>query len=198
MMFVQIFRPEGVVREVEWEFLLKGSEGRLLVDPETDIWPAWMHEAAWNELTALAEAVPDVFAEIKDNVYDNEADWSNWFSSDKAYEWFPDSIQFLTPFQKLLVLKACREDLTSHGLSFICAHYLGKAFTESPAFDLEACFADSSPTAPIIFVLTPGSDPTVLFTEFAERKGFGEKKLTLSLGQDQGPKAEAMIQPRIF
>ncbi|KAF8278750.1 Inner arm dynein 5-1 [Trypanosoma cruzi] len=194
MMFVQIFRPEGVVRGVEWEFLLKGSEGRSLVDSETDIWPAWMNEAAWNELTALAEAVPDVFAGIKDNVYDNEADWSNWFSSDKAYEWFPDSIQFLTPFQKLLVLKACREDLTSHGLSFICAHYLGKAFTESPAFDLEACFADSSPTAPIIFVLTPGSDPTVLFTEFAERKGFGDKKLTLSLGQDQGPKAEAMIQ----
>ncbi|RNC31006.1 dynein heavy chain, partial [Trypanosoma cruzi] len=47
MMFVQIFRPEGVVREVEWEFLLKGSEGRSLVDPETDIWPAWMNEAAW-------------------------------------------------------------------------------------------------------------------------------------------------------
>ncbi|RNF08530.1 dynein, axonemal, heavy polypeptide 1 [Trypanosoma rangeli] len=194
MMFVHIFRHEGLVRDAEWEFLLKGSEGRLLVDADTDIWPLWMNEAAWNELTALSRALPEEFAEIKDTVYDNEAEWSSWFASDKAYEWFPESIASLTPFQKLLVLKTCREDLTSHGLSIICAHYLGKAFTESPAFDLEGCFADSTPTAPIIFVLTPGSDPTVLFTEFADRKGFGGKKLTLSLGQDQGPKAEAMIQ----
>ncbi|ESL05658.1 dynein heavy chain [Trypanosoma rangeli SC58] len=193
MMFVHIFRHEGLVRDAEWEFLLKGSEGRLLVDADTDIWPSWMNEAVWNELTALSRALPGEFAEIKDTVYDNEAEWSSWFASDKAYEWFPDSIASLTPFQKLLVLKTCREDLTSHGLSIICAHYLGKAFTESPAFDLDGCFADSAPTAPIIFVLTPGSDPTVLFTEFADRKGFGEKKLTLSLGQDQGPKAEAMI-----
>ncbi|RNF27392.1 putative dynein heavy chain [Trypanosoma conorhini] len=194
MMFVHIFRHEGVVRDEEWEFLLKGSEGRLLVDAETDIWPVWMNEGAWNELTALSQALPDEFGEIKDTIYDNEAEWSSWFASDKAYEWFPDSIASLTPFQKLLVLRVCREDLTSHGLSVVCAHYLGKAFTESPAFDLEGCFADSSPTAPIIFVLTPGSDPTVLFTEFADRKGFGDRKLTLSLGQDQGPKAEAMIQ----
>ncbi|KEG09899.1 dynein heavy chain [Trypanosoma grayi] len=194
LMFSHIFRHEGSVRDVEWEFLLRGSEGRLLVDSDTDIWPTWMNEAAWNELTALSQAIPDTFGQIKDDVYDNETEWSNWFTSDKAYEWQPSSTQDLSPFQRLLVLKACREDLTSYGLSIVCAHYLGKAFTESPAFDLEACFADSTPTAPIIFVLTPGSDPTVLFTEFAERKGFGERKFVLSLGQDQGPKAEEMIR----
>ena len=42
-------------------------------------------------------------------------------------------------------------------------------------------------------MLTSGTDPTVLFSEFAERKGFDRRKLMLSLGQDQGVKAEAMI-----
>ncbi|KAH8612560.1 putative Dynein heavy chain N terminal region 2 domain1 [Trypanosoma vivax] len=194
LMFAEIYRHQGLVRDSEWDFLLKGSEGRSLIDIDNDIWPAWMNEAAWNELTALSIAVPDKYKDIKDIVYDNETEWSTWFSSDKAYEWYPPSLKDATPFQKLLLLKACREDLTSYGLSIVCSHYLGKAFTESPAFDLEACFADSSPTAPIIFVLTPGSDPTVLFTEFAERKGFSDHKFILSLGQDQGPKAEEMIR----
>ncbi|ORC87581.1 dynein heavy chain [Trypanosoma theileri] len=194
LMFADIFRHEGVIRDVEWEFLLKGSEGRSLVDPDVDIWPTWLNEAVWNELTALAHAIPDTFGNIKDEIYDNEEEWCKWFSSEKAYDWYPNSVQNLSPFQRLLLLKVCREDLTSYGLSLVCAHYLGKAFTESPPFDLEACFADSTPTAPIIFVLTPGSDPTVLFTEFADRKGFGDRKFTLSLGQDQGPKAEEMIK----
>ncbi|SCU71914.1 Cytoplasmic dynein 2 heavy chain (DYNC2H1), putative [Trypanosoma equiperdum] len=194
LIFSEIYRQEGIISDAEWEFLLKGSEGRSLVDIDNDSWPVWMTEAAWNELTALSMALPETFGDIKDTIYDNEDDWSTWFESDTAYEWFPSTTQGLTLFQKVLVLKACREDLTSHGLSIVCSHYLGKVFTESPAFDLEACFADSSPTAPIIFVLTAGIDPTVLFTEFAERKGFAEKKLVLSLGQDQGPKAEEMIR----
>lgn len=32
---------------------------------------------------------------------------------------------------------------------------------------------------------------------FAEERGFGERKQLLSLGQDQGPKAEAMIKHAI-
>ena len=76
--------------------------------------------------------------------------------------------------------------------------YLGQVFTESPPFDLHAAYDDSEPIMPLIFVLSSGSDPTVIFLTFAQEKGFAEKKMMLSLGQDQGPKAEvpALVPPR--
>lgn len=36
---------------------------------------------------------------------------------------------------------------------------MGPAFVEPPAFDLKACYEDSSVIVPLIFVLSTGSDP---------------------------------------
>ncbi|KPA86847.1 putative dynein heavy chain [Leptomonas pyrrhocoris] len=193
LLYVHIARQEGAVADDEWSFMLKGSEGKRYVDEEIDPPPAWMSLTSWNELSALAATIP-AFSPFKDAVMDHEDAWAAWSANDKAYEGYPASLGSHTGWQRLLVLKVFREDLLNYGLSLLIEQELGKAFTESPAFDLEGCFQDSAPTAPIIFVLTPGTDPTQLFTEFAERKGFGSRKMMLSLGQDQGYKAEEMIR----
>ena len=45
---------------------------------------------------------------------------------------------------------------------------MGQKFIVVPTFDLNACYRDSSIVTPLIFVLSPGSDPVGDFIKFSE------------------------------
>ena len=68
---------------------------------------------------------------------------------------------------------------------------MGKRFVEPMPFAIEPSFHDSTATSPLIFVLSPGSDPMAALLTFAEEKGIRVE--SVSLGQGQGPVAQRWI-----
>ncbi|KAH1026251.1 hypothetical protein HUJ05_010798 [Dendroctonus ponderosae] len=71
---------------------------------------------------------------------------------------------------------------------------MGQAYLEPPQFNLEESYNDSNCCSPLIFILSPGSDPMAGLIKFASDMGISKTSLmTISLGQGQGPIAANMI-----
>ena len=83
------------------------------------------------------------------------------------------------------------------GVQSFISGTIGTKYTEPPAFDLNVSFKESVVTAPLLFVLSPGSDPTAALLQFAEAMGVGDKIKSISMGQGQGPKAARLIEEAV-
>lgn len=92
----------------------------------------------------------------------------------------------------MIILRCLRGDKAVPAISGFVVHNLGKEFVTPPPFELPQIYKDSTSVTPLIFVLSPGSDPLNFLVKFAESK---KKQIdAVSLGQGQGEKAAKLIQ----
>nr|CAH7724837.1 unnamed protein product [Callosobruchus chinensis] len=78
------------------------------------------------------------------------------------------------------------EQISSNSLVF--------RFIKPPPFNISVSYDESYCLCPLIFILSPGQDPMAALVKFAEEKKMTERFRSISLGQGQGPMAQALIE----
>ncbi|CAL1541921.1 unnamed protein product [Lymnaea stagnalis] len=222
MLCGEIMKAGRIISEPEWSFFLRGAAGSIdkqrPVKPEVE----WLKPNIWNiacDLSDNFEAFKGIQNDLtKTPVWVTLGDGSTFFANPERYEGYgpeppePQADKFkpneqsvnghwdkrLNSFQKLMFVKAFKEEMTTFAVNkFVCSN-LGQQFVESPAVSLADLYDNMNNITPLVFVLSTGSDPMGAFLRFAKEREYTDRQVSviqsISLGQGQGPVAEKMIQ----
>jgi dynein heavy chain len=189
LLSINLNKHDGKVTDEQLMFLLTGGVG--LDNPHKN--PCdWLPTKSWDELCRLV-LLPG-FSNLRDNFTANTAAWKVVYDSSRPYsETFPGYAN-VSLMDKLMLLRLIRPDKIVPLIQEYVTAAIDRRYIDPPPFDLSGAFADSQACAPLIFVLSPGADPTGALLKFADDQGYGATLQTLSLGQGQGPIAMKMIE----
>ncbi|XP_076766493.1 dynein heavy chain 3, axonemal [Xylocopa sonorina] len=193
---IGLLRAIGQVNEDLWTFLLAGDVALDNPYPNPDSF--WLSDKSWSDVVA-ASNLPGL-EKLKESFETQTSLWKMYYDfSNPQEESFPYPFQDESEsLKKLIILKCIRPDKIVAAVRMFIIHHIGQSFVEPPPFDLQACYNDSSNVTPLIFILSPGSDPMAGLIRFSEDYGISKENLmTISLGQGQGPIAVNMIDKGI-
>ncbi|XP_047189968.1 dynein axonemal heavy chain 6 isoform X2 [Scophthalmus maximus] len=215
MLCVEVMRERGEISEEEWQNFLRGSASLKKDYAERPDVP-WLSDFYWQtccELEDTLSCFKGISKEITRthihiklgtcNASINPETWKGYVSSlpppgDYKEEKKESGIrgywnERLGAFQKLVLIKCFMEEKVVFAATEFVIVSLGKQFVENPPVDLANLYNDMSPSTPLLFILSTGSDPMGAFQRFAKERGCLDRVESISLGQGQGPIAEKMI-----
>ncbi|XP_050297987.1 dynein axonemal heavy chain 3 [Anthonomus grandis grandis] len=188
---VGILRSQGLIDEDVWGFLITG--GVALDNPYKNPAPEWLSEKSWSEI--VRASLLTGLAGLRESVQTDTSKWKEFydFSQPNTIP-CPEPFETLKGLQRLVALRCLRPDKIVPAVQNYIVEEMGQAYLEPPQFNLEESYNDSNCCSPLIFILSPGSDPMAGLIKFAADMGIHKTSLmTISLGQGQGPIAANMI-----
>jgi len=193
-MCMRIMAGEGTLDTVQLDFFLKGN---LSLEKCKDPPPAdWISDQGWHDMQRLI-TLGDTFANVCNDVKGTLAEWKAWYDLD-APENAPMPNGYsdrLSVFEKMLMLRCFRVDRVFVTITKFVMTEMDSYYVTPPVLDFMLAFKDSTPTVPVIFVLSPGADPaTDLFKLAVKLEMSGNRMKYMALGQGQGPVAQSMLE----
>ena len=94
---------------------------------------------------------------------------------------FPLKYDSITPFQRLMLLRCFRVDRIYRAITEYVTQTMGEKYVMPPVISFESIWEQSTPLSPIVFILSPGSDPATDLMKLAERTDFGSTNSNISL-----------------
>lgn len=189
----KILQSNGKLPPIEFDFFLKGALNVDREEQKENPCQEWLLSANWDNITELDKL--EAFQGIASSFDQFPRDWQEWYLQE-----CPELCQLpgewqnkLNEFQRMCILRSLRIDRVGFAAAKFVSHNMenGSKFVEPPPFDLMAIYKSSNNLIPLVFVLSPGVDPT------AQVFGLGSKLgincTTVALGQGQAPNAIRQI-----
>uniref|UniRef100_A0A8D0HGT5 Dynein axonemal heavy chain 2 n=1 Tax=Sphenodon punctatus TaxID=8508 RepID=A0A8D0HGT5_SPHPU len=193
-MCAKMLEMSGNLKMDEYNFFLRGG---VVLDREGQMdnpCTSWLADIYWDNITELDKLTN--FHGIMNSFEQYPRDWSLWYTNPKPEkamlpgEWENSCNQL----QRMLVVRSLRPDRVAFCVTAFIVSNLGTQFIEPPVLNMKSVVDDSTTKTPLMFVLSPGVDPTSSLLQLAEQSGMAQQFQALSLGQGQAPIATQMIK----
>ena len=193
MLCFRISLKDKVIDEAEYASFINGKP---LIDagkqPDN---LNFLTEYQWGMIKALDLLA--VFQGLAANMESDYLQWKKWFMEEKAeIADLPRLFKDISPFHKLLLIRAMRPDRITSALSFFVRDQMSPGYIEQMPFSMYDTFKETSKMIPIFFVLFPGVDPTPEVEKVAETldiTALNGKFRNISMGQGQEKNAEVAL-----
>ncbi|CAH6786111.1 Dnah2 [Phodopus roborovskii] len=193
-MCAKILETSGKLNMDEYNFFLRGG---VVLDREGQMdnpCTSWLADAYWDNITELDKLTN--FHGLMNSFEQYPRDWHLWYTNaapEKAMlpgEWE----NACNEMQRMLIVRSLRQDRVAFCVTSFIVSNLGSRFIEPPVLNMKLVMEDSTPRSPLVFILSPGVDPTSALLQLAEHTGMAQRFHALSLGQGQAPIAARLLR----
>uniref|UniRef100_A0A8C9P5P1 Dynein axonemal heavy chain 2 n=1 Tax=Spermophilus dauricus TaxID=99837 RepID=A0A8C9P5P1_SPEDA len=197
-MCAKILETSGKLNMDEYNFFLRGG---VVLDREGQMdnpCTSWLADAYWDNITELDKLTN--FHGLMNSFEQYPRDWHLWYTSatpEKAMlpgEWE----NACNEMQRMLIVRSLRQDRVAFCVTSFIVSNLGSRFIEPPVLNMKLVMEDSTPRSPLVFILSPGVDPTSALLQLAEHTGMAQRFHALSLGQGQAPIAARLLRDGVI
>ncbi|XP_063587791.1 dynein axonemal heavy chain 3-like [Penaeus indicus] len=195
MLCVRIQQAENKMAEDVWKFLLRGGRG-LLMNPQGAPPAPWITQKAWAQLFQAGQC--ESLSGVHDHIAEQSCAWEEVYNSPAPHRApLPAPFHELQGLPRVALVKCLRPDKVTLAIQDLIANQLGEEYLSPPPFSISSSYDDSTCQTPLIFLLSPGTDPlTALYRSLGEAlfKKKHTNALLLPPPSLQGAVAEGVIQ----
>ncbi|KAL5008122.1 hypothetical protein ScPMuIL_013703 [Solemya velum] len=205
--------PDKVIEEHDGLTAMERLEAQNTTDPiKKRTPPQWLSDTLWRQCRYLDATVPQ-FNHLCRSIMTNPLQWNLFRKCENPYKLMAESFdpkigeedpsfkhgvifpwENLSRFQRLILIKLLRLETLMATVNQFVFDQMGSICSSKSAFDLKEIYEESTSKTPLIFILSPGSDPAAQMLRFAkDLRGSTLHLDMISLGRGQGPKAEELI-----
>jgi dynein heavy chain len=157
--------------------------GFKLSDP-----PFHMNVDAWTRCSAMSTKIASI-KDVMDSMYPSATIWRDWYSSKAPEETLSALLSApISVIHEYFVVTSLREDRVPQAAHQAVVRSLGLDMYESK-FEISNIIHEAGCKTPVLFILSPGSDPTAEIEASAKSRKIGFKSISMGQGQEFAARA---------